>query len=314
MKKFIKCLVDCKMIYVLSGLLITAGVVILVADLTWVRFPATFYSRSFHHERNDELIKIALWCLGIGLVGSLATLVQLHYTKPQVSDANYSKIMFGQCLCGIGFVLLLDALVNVVAVSGFAKAGTLPYLFESGTYSTTNVSYRHRGNDPTNSPGRHGSNRVPTVVGATPTDTNNATTSTNAVVAQDSDEAPPALASLDRFQTNIIKALQLLFALGFTIMGALFFFAKSLWVKMQSNPIVQFDERIFWAGLWFRLGEAVVFTVVVFLALLYKHFSDGLSWMPFIALIIGISVKAAENFIAGITERLLDSVKAFVSK
>jgi hypothetical protein len=320
MKKLINFVIDSKVIYVLTGLLLSLGIIILVADLTWVQFPAAFPTGSLFPGKCDGLVRIAFWCLGCGFLCSLAALVQLLYTKPTANDVNYSKVMFGQCLCGIGFVLLLDALVNVVAISGFAKAGALAYLFESGTYSTTNVlrttnaPIGYMFNELKSPSAGQVSNTVPILITSAQTATNRVETVTNGVGSLAFTKDSPCLAALDPYQANLVKAIQLLFALGFTIMGALFFFAKSLWVKMQSTPIIQFDERIFWAGLWFRLGEAVVFTVVVFLALFYEHFSEGLSWMPFISLIIGISVKAAENLIAGITERVLDSVKALVCK
>ena len=320
MKAYIERLIQLMVAYdvalIMSALLLPLGATAFVADLTWIQFPEAMGSKPPMADPAHKILLVMwVWCLGIGLVTSLAALMQLQKTKPLDTDSDYSKRMFGRALVGIGYALLIDAFLNVVAVAGFARAGAVPYLFESGTGShpgETNAAVaRPAGDAPdrreggvqsqppgTNQPPQAGGVQQPTGDGL-----------------QGLVLSPlPAYPNLEAARRNLVKALQIIVSLGFTIMGALFFFAKSLWVKMQAEPIVRFDERIFWAGLWFRLGEAVVFTVVVFLVLLYKNNYEASGWMPLYALLLGLSVKTAENLIAGLTQRLFGAINALVGK
>lgn len=308
MKRCISFLIDCNIAILLFSLFITVGVVALIADFSWFEFPTAFDGVPLD-PCHESLIKVAAWSFAAGIAIGVLALMQLQKTKPQPDDNEFSKKMFGRCLVGIGFILLLDALINVVAVAGFARAGAVFYVFESGnTYSLidTNAPSPQVIYGIQRSNVMQFSNSIVT--------TTIPPASTNILMSVLTNSRTHTVTVLKASQINLIRALQVLFALGFTVMGALFFFAKSLWEKMQTNPIVQFDERIFWAGLWFRLGEAVVFTLVIFLTLLCKQYDEALSMMPFIALLIGLSVKTAENLIAGLTQRVFDSVNAFVSK
>lgn len=279
-----------------TAVALTVGMIALIVDLTWFHVPATLRAVAVE-EGHKPLASVAAWALSIGLVGGLLSLALLHHDAPNPAAADYSQRMFGRSLVGLGFVLMLDATVNVIAVAGFAKSGVLPVLFHSasGTLLAPKIATNalHAGLTMTNAvtPGK------PTVPGTT---------------EEKPGQEPDPEGKLDSRQRNLMTALQLLFALGFTVMGALSFFAKSLWEKMKAVPAVQYDTHIFGAGLWFRIGEAIVFTLVIFVALLFNKQADAAGWMPFIALIIGLSVKAAEDLIAGISRRLLNAINGLI--
>jgi len=110
----------------------------------------------------------------------------------------------------LGFVFLIDAILNLIAFSGFAKTGLLGQVFP--------------------------------------------------IIAPDDGVLE---------SSNVVSAIRLVVSLGMAVLGALFFVTNSLRNKRE-RKLVRYSETKFWAGLWFRLGEAVLFTVVFFLAL--RHY------------------------------------------
>jgi hypothetical protein len=74
-----------------------------------------------------------------------------------------------------------------------------------------------------------------------------------------------------------------------------------------------FDASRFWAGLWYRLGEAIVFALVLFL-LGYANYANGLrgATLLLVALLIGMFVKTGETLIAGLTRKVFAAVESFV--
>jgi hypothetical protein len=104
-----------------------------------------------------------------------------------------------------------------------------------------------------------------------------------------------------------------LFALSslVAILGALFFFATSLWKKMGDAGREPFDRRMFWGGLWFRLGEAILFNLVFFLVLRY-YASNSFLLLPLMSLLVGMFLKSGETLVSGIAERVFASIQALV--
>ena len=214
--------------------------------------------------------------------------------------------MFGRCLVGIGFVLLLDAVVTVVGIAGFAKSGAIEELFQSHGGSNSMTMNSSPGSQQLLSTSNF--NALPVASNANSPDLKIADLISR---KQTPSERPFLL--WNRSQERAQRRNPIVVCHGLYDHGS-FFFAKTLWGKMQHEPIVVFDEHIFWAGLWFRLGSAIVFTVVIYLALLYKGYSDSLSIMPFLGLIVGLSVKGTEHLIDGITTRILNAIKGLVSR
>ncbi|MCA9291327.1 MAG: hypothetical protein KDA25_09365 [Phycisphaerales bacterium] len=95
------------------------------------------------------------------------------------------------------------------------------------------------------------------------------------------------------------------------LLGALFYFANSLWTKLTEAEREPFDRSIFWAGLWFRLGEAVIFNVVLFLMFRY-WWPERYLVLPLMSLLIGMYLKAGEKLVAGSATRLFAAFAALV--
>jgi hypothetical protein len=95
------------------------------------------------------------------------------------------------------------------------------------------------------------------------------------------------------------------------VLGSLMFFANSLWAKVKDPSRPPFDARLFWAGLWFRIGEALVFNLVFFLVFRYNMPSQYLL-LPLVSLLVGIFLKSGETLVSGIAERIFAALKALV--
>ena len=111
---------------------------------------------------------------------------------------------------------------------------------------------------------------------------------------------------------RVDQALRLFFTGLFALFGTLFFIYRALGRK--SNAPGNFDVGVFWAGLWFRCGQALLYTLLLFLFLRsdLKQESPGLTehMLPLFALLIGMYIKTAEGFFEALGEllmRLLES-------
>ncbi len=104
-----------------------------------------------------------------------------------------------------------------------------------------------------------------------------------------------------------------LFALSSLVamLGALFFFATAMWAKMNEPERDPFDRRLFWGGLWFRIGEAILFNLVFFLVLRY-YASDQYLILPLVSLLVGMFLKAGELLVSGIATRVFASIQALI--
>jgi hypothetical protein len=106
-----------------------------------------------------------------------------------------------------------------------------------------------------------------------------------------------------------IAAIRLIVSLGMAVLGALFFITNSLRGKRERIEI--YDQYKFWSGTWFRLGEAVLFTVVFFLAL-RREATDSDRLLPLIALLLGMFVTTGETLVFGLAQRVLHAAVALV--
>jgi hypothetical protein len=94
-------------------------------------------------------------------------------------------------------------------------------------------------------------------------------------------------------------------------LGAMFYFANSLYVKMNKPEREKFDRRLFWGGLWFRIGEAVLFNLVFFLVLRY-YAPDRYLLLPLVSLMVGMFLKAGESLVSGVATRVFASIQSLV--
>lgn len=110
--------------------------------------------------------------------------------------------------------------------------------------------------------------------------------------------------------SKIDQMVLLLVSLIMSLLGALFYVTNSLREKRKATE--EFDWTIFWSGLWYRLGEAVLFTIVFFLAI--RRFSDPGTdaWLPLLALFLGMCVTAGERLVFGLARRVFGAVEAFL--
>ena len=127
---------------------------------------------------------------------------------------------------------------------------------------------------------------------------------------------------------NVRDMMRMLLIPGFAALGSLFFVAGALRRKRQilkqelarlearnGRPAGRYDGAQFWGGLWYRMGEAVLFALVFFLAVRsgYINFDDANRvWVLLAALLVGMFVKPAEQLINGLALRLFEGIKAML--
>lgn len=115
--------------------------------------------------------------------------------------------------------------------------------------------------------------------------------------------------------------VQLLFSLSMAILGALFFLANTLKElrdksdaesREESTTAKKFDfnTAVFWGDFWYRLGEAVLFTIVTFLYFRYGGISTAT--LPIVALFLGMFIRTGEQIVFGLSKRLLLGAQALI--
>lgn len=218
----------------------------------------------------DFLNSSSPWFLSVALMAGLWTVFTLQPKPTEATDPKMNAEMFSSHLIGLGYFLLVDAILTVVALACLAATGQLDDVL------------------------KHGANLVTAATGAS---------SNSPTVAADAVELRRGF---------VTQAVILGLSLAMAILGALFYFANSLWTKFAAKTEM-FNQNVFWAGLWFRLAEAVVFTLAFFLALRFYSTADSLYLMPMIGLFVGMTVKSAEALVFGLAERTLAAATALVS-
>lgn len=272
----------------LAALGFLGGLILIVGTLTFNAIPVALHSPYVQGNAfpfwpwfiGSILLLLAL-AMGIQTLANLPP-VQKVEDKPDATDAEkaalekvaVSDVLFTRYLIGIGYFLFVDAVVNMVAFAGIASSGKLGLVFPLGNGTLKDTV------------------AVP-------------------VAANWFEEILRWLNWLQHPDEPVILTVILMLSLGMAILGALFFFANALWTKFK-QPDVFFDRNIFWGGLWFRLAEAIVFTIAVFLFLQFQGYQSAIKYMPMIALFIGMTVKSSEALVFGLAERLLASVAGLV--
>ncbi|RNC81003.1 MAG: hypothetical protein ED559_04150 [Phycisphaera sp.] len=228
--------------------------------------------------------------LVIGIVFCLRLTGNLDRT-PAVGTTVASTELFGRHLVGIGFAFVLDAIFCTVLITALSLA--------SGRIAAS----------------------PPTAIGGSLSgDSFNARAVELTIVEQSASSSYGAYNSL--FGTNLAEsrftAVLFLTSSMVAILGALFYLANSLWKKMNAQSREQFDPNLFWAGLWFRMGEAVVFNLVLFLFIItinvdaQEDARSLLVWLPLMSLLVGMFLKAGEQMIFGIAQRVFAAFSALV--
>ena len=193
---------------------------------------------------------LAGFCLTIG--GLLSAMVGANGLAEPTGPTR-DHVLYYRHLVLLGFALLIDGALNLLALAGFARSGVLTKVFAADSL---------RGAD------------------------------------------------------HAAAAILIMVSLCMASLGALFFFCNSIWQKVSDGPekMEAFSAGEFWGGLWFRLGEAIIFTIVFLLVMLSINISSSLTTysLPIIALLLGMFLKAGEALIYGIAQRLFDGFSALV--
>ena len=125
-----------------------------------------------------------------------------------------------------------------------------------------------------------------------------------------------------RLQEHQVCGIRILVTMNMSVLGALFFIANSLRKKRQCGD--EFDAGRFWSGLWYRVGEAILFTVVFYLVLhrFMTPSNPGASeaakaapqnvdlWTPILGLLVGMFIQSGERIVYGIAQRVFAGVSA----
>lgn len=112
-------------------------------------------------------------------------------------------------------------------------------------------------------------------------------------------------------------SLRIILSLNMAILGALFFVANSL--RKLRICRRTFDSAVFWGGLWYRIGEAVLFTLVFLLVIHWTNQGVGAKaakaydlWLPLLALMLGMFIKTGERVVFGLAERLFAAASSMI--
>lgn len=233
------------------------------------------------------LIGVVLIVVGaIVMYRSVAPYLQTH-NPDAMDEPQRSEILFGMHLVGVGAALLLVALVNHVVIAAFAWSIGRPGRLPASAPSTSDA---------------------PEVVDRFGTGVREAGDG----LLWDS----PFMADLKQLfggspDEAVLVVMLLIVSSSVAILGALFYFATSLWAKMKTNDGERFDRSKFWAGLWFRLGEAVLFNLVLFLVI-RNYAPDESLLLPIGSLFVGMFLKSGEQMISGLADRLFAALAALI--
>ncbi|MEE8583399.1 MAG: fibronectin type III domain-containing protein [Acidobacteriota bacterium] len=112
-------------------------------------------------------------------------------------------------------------------------------------------------------------------------------------------------------RVEMARGLVLIISCGLGVLGSVFFTANTLHRKRGQ---VEFDVEKFWSGFWFRLGESVLFALVLFLAIIaFQENPDKyLAYLIPTALLIGMFVKTGERLIFGLAERIFAMMRGIL--
>ncbi|MFW5652857.1 MAG: hypothetical protein ACOC0P_02325 [Planctomycetota bacterium] len=272
----------------MAGLLIGAGIILAAAVFAHDLLPDLLAGRRIGWLVPGILFGVAGGLVIVGILMLLAVIRRIHAELNNdaalCTEPDRSMRLYGEVLVGLGAALLIGAIASATVLSGIVRAG-------------------HRLQPP------------PDAVAAPPA---------LSILGTD---APPEmwdqvgrLFGRDPYESMLLCSLLLLSVL-LAILGALFFFSTAMWEKMAqlqkertvspNSDVEQFSERMFWAGLWFRLGEAVTFSLVLFL-IVRQFIGISLLWLPLLALLIGMFLKAGERLITGIAMRLFAAFEQLV--
>jgi hypothetical protein len=81
---------------------------------------------------------------------------------------------------------------------------------------------------------------------------------------------------------------------------------------MEPSDDEPFDVHKFWSGVFFRVGEAVLFTFTSFWLLWSSRSTEYTIWLPVLALFVGMFVKTGETVVFSLGQRILSAAEALL--
>jgi hypothetical protein len=310
------------------GLTILVGV---VASATLWRFVQPKFNPASTQEITAYIVAGAILIVAIvaGIkVASLLLRTPDEGPKPNVND------LYDIYLVGIGYGLVLLALLNFVALAGFAKVGIL--------HDVLDVNFAAADSDANPLAGVHRmlfllllpgfavlgalffhanslrAKREDNPDEAAGPKSNPSNPDSNPPVAARVSLNNPAAGAINVVEGEVLKPKEVTDiasqASGIVETGK----SQQAKLAVQVTPIEPFSAARFWGGLWYRVGEAMLFALVI---LLFVAGSGGAApsgvspkgpMVLLAALLLGMFVKAAESLISGLADKLFASIKAFV--
>jgi hypothetical protein len=319
-----------------AAVLMAIGLSVLVAvasSTTLMRETRAEWSPSKGGEKVSYAVSTTT--LSAAVVCGLAAVRRQSIVAPDVSGRGPQ--LFNRYLIGVGYALALLALLNFVALAGFARVGQLiPILSVSFTsapdqaatsvyrvlfmvlapdfavlgalfFTANSLRLKREGfagaslgrpadGRPATPPAAGSPGGAPVQGGTGPGATGRGSDGGRADQAAGSAGSGELVSSAATTeQTRITSSAPL------TI-------ERQQTTELTPEP---FDTNRFWGGLWFRLGEAVLFTLVVFLLGVGSTKLTGASLL-LVALLLGMFVKTGEGLIAGIAEKVFAAVSTIV--
>ena len=197
------------------------------------------------------------WGLWLVLVGGLllaSGLYALSRLPLPTTPIDLCNKLYERYMVGVGYALLVVALMSATAIAGCAFNGLTATLFPS--------------------------------------------------------KAGDAVDKLALDANPVGLTVLLCIAVGMSVLGALFFVANAL--RTKRADFEEFSTPMFWSGLWYRLGEAVLFTIVFFLVLRRFAGPSGMYWLPVVALLLGMFVTSGERLVFGLAKRVFAAMETLV--
>jgi hypothetical protein len=211
--------------------------------------------------------------LGVLLTLSCVGKMQTDELSP---DAQ-RNVRYSRYLTGVGFTLLVLAAASVCSFGGMIQAGTL-----------------HPLGGPAHASGSPHEEAAP---------------------AGHVDEGA-SKTSPDSHESNAhgptVQARVIVLAGVMALVGNLFFVINRLRRKRDEGAEA-FEAHKFWSGVWFRSGEAVIFTLVLVWVVWAFDLRANICTLPLLALVCGMFVTSGEKLITGLSNRLLSAASAFVT-
>lgn len=276
-----------------SALLLSIGLSIIVLEISTTGVQKLLCPAKFDDVFTTGLFKLGALLVILALI--IAGLTRSSDTTAPEKDASERVDGYNQALVGLGFALVLLGVLNFVALAGFAAIGEMDLILQSKQPMNPDI------------PPATGAPEIP---------------KNDCVSGND-----------EPLEAEDVQSMVRLFLLpGFALLGSLFFVAGSVRRKREELVkrladensgsgdhdktdlgITDYNSAWLFAGLWYRMGEAVLFALVIFLfvqsGFIEIKAEHDKVWVLLMALLMGMFIKPAEHMINGIALKLFEGIR-----